>query len=504
MLTRSLTSIALCLLAIGPLARGVSAAPIATVDVEQLEQKSVVYKRLNESLDKLGAQFQAELEARKGFKYLAPEDAEKAAAIYARSMRREKLSEAETKSLADLTAKDRALGDEWIQLVKIKDPNEEQRRRVDELTRWQRGNREAFDALQKSLSERMNERRDKLADVLDKTLNSSIEKACKEVAAESCLVSVITMYQPSPQSPTTLKKTPVRVVHWGGSDVTARVIALLDEVNVDKEIAALLPEPGRRVVTVTHAPTPTDLLDAKDKDYHMRLVASSATALPMLIATLATAQAAQAQSVAYIDYYAIVQQAKPYQDSNQQLEALMSDRSAEYLIANSILYLSADEAKIATELSLRQMRDQGQGLSDAEQTQLKTLLDKDRAASNEHAVLVQRADLAANEKARRDELGKLRSERQDAIKALATTNMNELESKSAEIEKGLQDQLRAAIEKVSQRIGAAICLQKWIIVFEPQENGELKPMPINLVHWGGTDVTKDVLALLNGEAAPPQ
>ncbi len=493
-----------CLIAASVLASAVSAATFATVDVEQLEQKSKVFQSINDNVAALARRLSTELDSRSKFKYLAPEEAERAAALYAKMLRKENLSTQERKDLDGYTTKDAALGEEWIPLTREQDPNEQQRLRLAELTRWQRANRDALTALQGSIETRFVDERRKLGDLLQKHMDESIDKASSEVGASICVTAVVTIYQPTLDG-STLKPTPVRIVHWGGQDVSARVIALLDEVDLSKEIKTTSRPASEHVVTVRMRPdtlVPSDEAGAKDGEPHMRLLGTGFASLPLLLATLATAQPAQAQGVAYIDVYMVQRGARPYQDLAQELVKLRSERSDEYIVANNILFLGEQDAQRAIELHLKQMRTQA--LADAEQTELRALVDKERNNQNEYFVLAQKpeGELAGNEVERLGELNKLRAARQNAIQELASKNMKDVEDREAQGLQRLQDSLRAAIERASQEAGANICLQKWIIVFEPNQEGGFEPAPVNVIHWGGTDVTAKVIEILNGGAAP--
>lgn len=471
------------------------AVSIATLDVDQVEAKSQNFKALNDRVGALVAELRSNIEARRAFKYLSDTDAQRAATLKGRELRREALNQRDRTELDALVAQDRQLGDEWIALSRVTQPSQQQRDRLQELFRWQTANRQAIATMEETANTSFQEGREKLAKLYEEQLGTCIERATRDVNAQICVVSTIPLLQPLLDGQT-LAPSQVRVVHWGALDVTQRVTQLLDEVDLKRalEAAQASVEPAEaRIVQVRGGDV--DFRDGKDGDYRMRLVSAAGMALPLMLSALATAQAQTPQSVAFIDEYRIRQAARPFVETAQQLEALKSERSDEYIVNNGVLYLPDADAKRTVELQLKQMRD-GQGLSDAERQELSTLLEKDRQNQSEYFMLVQRQNLTEDENRRLRELNDLLSARQDALQALAKKNMQEWTDKHDELMSGLQDKLRQAVEQACQATGATVCLTKWIITMEPLEDGNFQPAPLNIVHWGGTDITQAVIDIL--------
>lgn len=474
---------------------------VASLDTYRLERESKVFGQLSEQLDNLLNQLQEEFRSRQQFRALPPEDAAAAAAVLAKQIRGQQLSQNERDQLLRSEQRERSMQEEFGRLIQIASPDEASKARLTELIGYKTANTQALEELTRSFDRRLAERESELSGLLRTNLIQCIETACREVGASACLQSQLVVWQPV--GPGALEPYPIPLVHWGSRDVTKRVIELLDQARLETPRAdsGESVETGLAIGLLEFPELPRHRLGSSSTDGRetMTVPGTLSRTLPILIGAIATA--AQAQGVALLDLYQVLERAAPYQTIEQQIAEFDADKREEYLVHAGFLYLSDQQASRAAELRLKQLR--GQELSAAERSELDALVRQNTDSETEFIRLIGRQDLTEDEKARIAQLAQLKRTRDEALRALEQKLSKEVADRHAQLLTEAEGTLEQAISRACQAAGAAICLQSRVYVWEPTgEEGQLVQTQLVLAHWGGTDVTEDVIRILNAASGP--
>jgi len=488
-------AVATALAALSVLAR---ADVIAAINTGKVESQSKVFTQLAERRDNILNELKQQLEARRQFEYLPAADAEKGAVLFAKQLSGRPLTEQENRLLQGYLDTEKSLRQESSQLLQTTNPTEEQRQRLQALDAAHKENLNAIKQTATDLEKRFQDEQTKLNDTLFERDQKAIETACKEAGASICLADAIDVWQPLDPQSGALAPAPVTLVHWGHRDITDRVIALLDASpladattgdgsGVAVACAAELRNAfGRRGLTENGSDT-------------VRVPGSIAASLPLMVAAMATA--VQGQGVALLNMYQVDRDAAPYQQARQALDQLDADQRDEYNIQAGFRYLNDKDANRAAALQMKQIKGTPPPTPE-ELAEVEALVKLNSDNEIEFGRLVVAQDLTEDQKRRLKELGDLKRAREDTLKQLDQSLMSAWAAQKKQQYDAIRGQLQQAIEQACKAVGATVCLQSVILIWEPSEDGQqLQGVPVQLVHWGGTDVTNDVISILSKGAA---
>jgi Skp family chaperone for outer membrane proteins len=481
-------------------AGAVRAEAIACLDSDKVRTNSTSYKRLSEMMDNLYSDLRAQLQARSEFEHLPLADADTAAALRYRKTKGEKLTKEEDQALTDLAKREDALRAEFNDLIRKTQPTDAENNRTMQLRDAKKQNAEAIQTKRETLQTQLQTRYGDLRALFEKNLSGAIEKACRDAGATACIPSSIPVYEPLGEG--IIVPIFVPLVFWGARDVTDQVTKLLDLAPLNLSESPASGEWGEVARTIGPALPGHSLDPASDRrDTAMSLPGTLRTALPLLATALATA--AQAQGIAFLDMYSVQRDATPYKNVAEQRAQFEAERNDEYAVRSGFRFIVDAEADRAAELQLKRMKNQE--LTAQESTELEGLVQKNSQAEIAFEKLATKQEkLTDDEQKQLQALTNVKKAREDTLKALAA----KLGKDIAEMEKGLYGKiegvLEAAVEQASKKAGATVCLQRSIIVWEPSEDGRsMVPVRLPLAHWGGVDVTQDVITILNQSPPPP-
>ena len=471
---------------------------IAAIDTGKVGSQSKVFAQLTERRDNILNELKPKLAARQEFEYLPPADAQKAADLYAKQLSSKPLTEPENRALQGYLETEKSLRQEASQLLQTTNPTDAQRQRLQELDAAHKDNLNAIKQTATDLEKQFQDAQAKLSDALDERIQKAIETACKEAGASVCIADSIEIWQPLDPQSGALAPMPVPLVHWGQRDITDRVIALLDAT----PLASATDAKGSGVAVACAAEIGSAFghrtLTENGSDT-VRVPGSIAASLPLIVAAMATA--AQSQGVALLNIYQVEQDAAPFQEARKAMGQFDAQKRDEYNIQAGFRYLSDKDANRASALQMKQLKNDPP-LTPEELTEIEALVKLNSDNEIEFGQLVVTQNLTADQQKRLKELGDLKRARDDTLKQLDQSLMSDLAAKEKEQYDAIRGQLQQAIEQACKAVGATVCLQSVVVIWEPAPDGQqLRSVPLQLIHWGGTDVTNDVISILNKGAA---
>jgi len=470
---------------------------LATLDSYRIRDESEVFAELSERLENLLKELQEELAARQEFEYLPPEEAQQAAALRLKQIRGT-MTQAELDQVRTLQNREEEIHSEFVRHIANPAPSSQAQERFAQLREYRTANRAALDEMRTGFQDRLSERESELSGLLDQHLKAAIEAECAAVGATVCSVAHVRIWQPVDPEMSVLQPANIPVVHWGARDITDAVITRLDGVDISQE-------PPSGVTEVAQWPG-LDLAESlgpdpfgKDGSEVMSHGTSLARSLPFVVAALATA--AQAQNVALLDLYTVQERAAPYVSLKDDLSRFEAQKRDEYNVRSGFVYLPIEDASKAAALQIRQVR--GETLAAEELAELDRLYSLNDGNEILFLDLIDRPGLTADEEQQLRSLAEMKRLNQDSIKELAQSLATEINQRELELYTSVRDVLDQAIEQACRAINATVCLQSVLIVWEPvDDEGGLQPVPLVLTHWGGTNITENVIELLGRSAAP--
>lgn len=219
-LTRSLPLI------IAGLATAAQAQNVALLDLYTVQERAAPYVGLKDQLNRFESQKRDEYNVRSSFMYLPVEDASKAAAMQIRQVRGETLSAdelAELERLYSLNDNNEIL---FLELIDRQGLTADEEQQLRDLAGLKRANQDAIKELAQSLASEINQKELELYTSVRDVLDQAVEQACRAISATVCLQSVIIVWEPTDDQGS-LQPVPLVLTHWGGTDITDRVVEIL-------------------------------------------------------------------------------------------------------------------------------------------------------------------------------------------------------------------------------------------------------------------------------------
>ncbi|MBI2844120.1 MAG: OmpH family outer membrane protein [Armatimonadetes bacterium] len=209
----------------------------------------------------------------------------------------------------------------------------------------------------------------------------------------------------------------------------------------------------------------------------MQIRSLVALIITMVLTSALAAQvvAADALPVGYVDIPAVFQDYEKTKTSNTDLEAFSKQLIQKLQTLTENKLLAENERKELSDLAVKP------NATDQDKARIKELQDREKALDLELKDLQNKKEPTEQEKARLKELQDKSSKADEEITKLRESSEQQFEDKKEEMSQQIRDDILKAIDAVAKQKNLNMVVDKMAVLF------------------GGTDITQDVLAQLNGK-----